>query len=271
MSVNTGSETLHQVFHHIADRHVNELGMAIDRYRRKISHQIATLHGHVIQHGPFAGMSIDEASHWSSGDKATMVLGLYECEVLKVLTQLSSSYGLFINLGAADGYYAIGSVFGGLFPRAVAFEITQEGQSSIRLSAEKNKVSHLVQVLGKAEKNFTDNFSRDELHGAVVLCDIEGGEFDIFDSNSFRALKDCSLIVELHEWDQDAKQRVEQLIERSSSTHLHYFLRTGQRDLTLFPELQNLDDNTRWLLCSEGRPYHMRWVVFGPKLTNERE
>jgi len=52
-----------------------------------------------------------------------MILGLYERQVLDELTMLCDGAKPLIDVGAADGYYAIGAVHSGLAPRAARFEL----------------------------------------------------------------------------------------------------------------------------------------------------
>ena len=265
MPVDTPDQTLHQIFTTIADKHPAELRVAIERYRRNVSTQLAKHHGNVVKYGPFKGLKLDGDSHWSAGDRGAMALGLYEQEVLSLLVELRSPSANFINLGAADGYYAIGVLVANLFAKSFAFEISDEGQAVIKVQAENNQVSHRIQIFGKAESTFAELISESDRSGAVVLCDIEGGEFDVFSSDTFEAFQKSTIIIELHEWFPDANQRVSALIQAASRTHDHRSFRTGGRDLSHFPELVKLDDNTRWLICAEGRPYHMKWIVFSPK------
>ena len=73
------------------------------------------------------------------------------------------------------------------------------------------------------------------------------------------------LLIELHDFmvnDGDAKKRnlIEMLSEHFSIT----LLTMGTRDLSPFPELGMLNDNDRWLICSEGRPRHMSWLRCDP-------
>ena len=264
MPSNTSDQTLHHLFSTICERHPAELKMAIERYRRKVSVQLAKHHQNTIQYGPFKGLRLDGESHWSEGDRGAMVLGLYEQEVLNLLKECSRPKGVFINLGAADGYYAIGVLIANLFAKAIAFEITEEGQNVIRAQAEFNHVTDRLTVLGKAEIGFAQSLSKADLLDSVVLCDIEGGEFEVFTPETFQDLQSSTIVIELHEWFSDAEQRVGKLIDACAKTHTYRFFRTGSRDLSHFPELVRLDDNTRWLICGEGRPYHMRWIVFEP-------
>lgn len=63
----------------------------------------------------------------AGADRVGMLLGLYEAEVLEAVMALPARYRLFIDLGAADGYYGVGLVFNGRFEKILVFRDRSEG------------------------------------------------------------------------------------------------------------------------------------------------
>jgi hypothetical protein len=99
----------------------------------------------------------------------------------------------------------------------------------------------------------------------VVLIDIEGGEFDLLDREALRHLSRSVVIVELHErLVEDGEAKLAKLLAEASEYFRVGEFRTGARDLSGFPELAQMNDTDRWLLCSESRPYLMRWLRLDP-------
>jgi hypothetical protein len=100
---------------------------------------------------------------------------------------------------------------------------------------------------------------------SLLLCDIEGGEIDLFDSENALRLQKYFIVIELHEWcypnDQSRK-----LMELFKKTHEVKFLHPSGRDPDSIPELRKLTDDQRWNVCSEGRRESMRWLVGIPNL-----
>ncbi len=79
------------------------------------------------------------------------------------MASLKSKYNTLIDLGAADGYYAIGAVFSGLFEQSVCYEIEAEGQKQIKKNAIANNVLDFVKIRGEAKKIFMMNLLKKNL------------------------------------------------------------------------------------------------------------
>jgi hypothetical protein len=124
-----------------------------------------------------------------------------------------------------------------------------------------------ISVHGVATKNFWINLKINprDLENTVVISDIEGDEFEIFDETAFSYFDKSTLIIEIHDWVEEGLLKIQTLINASCVTHDYKILTTGARDPSDFEELWNFSDNERWLLCSEGRPKLMKWFVFEPK------
>ncbi|MFA5040884.1 MAG: hypothetical protein WC464_04540 [Bdellovibrionales bacterium] len=237
----------------------------VRRRRRRVVEKVDRLFGSTVAYGPFRGMKLSKHPRWSYADRASIMLGLYEKEVLESLQKVPPSYKTFIDLGAADGYYAVGVLINNMFERSYAFEISEEGQSVIKQTAALNGVSDRIAVGGKADKDFFKHLPADELGRTVVLSDIEGGEFDLFDEAVFGVLKDAIFIIELHDWFfEDGPARLQKLKDAAKKTHEISAFTTGSRDLSQFKELATFHDIDRWLICVEGRKRLMTWLRLDP-------
>ena len=73
-----------------------------------------------VAYGPFKGLKFSSDAWWGR-ERASMILGLYEQEVLESLTNIPKKYKSFIDLGAADGYYGIGVLVNNLFENSICF------------------------------------------------------------------------------------------------------------------------------------------------------
>jgi hypothetical protein len=237
---------------------------AIEKRRRELSNSITKLFDATVRYGPFRGLKLTAESWWGSSDRAAMLLGLYEREVLDALQNIPSSYSTFIDLGAADGYYGVGVLVNDLFKKSYCFEISKKGQEVIRKNAALNKVADRLIIKGMARKDFYREIQANEIDTAVVLIDIEGEEFGLLDDSVFRALSKSIIFIEIHDWVDDAEQKISQLKNRAQLTHSIEVFSTGIRDLSAFPELKMYSDSDRWLICSEGRPRLMSWYRLDP-------
>jgi precorrin-6B methylase 2 len=239
----------------------SDRGDPIHKRRVELFAQLNASLNYTVKYGPFAGMKIPSEAYWAGPDRAPMLLGIYEQEVVQAIADHRSKKGVFIDVGAADGYYAVGVLLAGWFRRSYCFEISEVGQSVIRRNAEKNEVSENLIVFGAANPDFYNLIPHDELEGAVILVDIEGGEFDLLDAAALYALKSATIIVEVHPWVIDGDRKVLELAERAHLTHRVSSFKTGARDPSQFGELNALGDNDRWLICSEDRPVLMSWIL----------
>lgn len=239
---------------------------AINAHRKHLALQIASEHQWRVGYGPFAGMQISPVAWWDQTDLASKILGFYELEVLNVLSQVDRSrYRFFVDLGAADGYYAIGALRAGLFQKAFCFEMSERGREVVRANAALNDVSESVAVFGYADARFYESLPEVQLSAAVILIDIEGGEFDLLTDELLARLKNAMLVIELHEFMvDDGAVKLQALVDRLKRVYRLRWLTTGARDLSAFESLGALNDTDRWLLCSESRTQRMKWVVCEP-------
>jgi len=233
------------------------------RRRDELSKFISELKNYTVGYGPFQGLKFSGHEIWTKHCLGNMILGLYEKEVMDEIILSAGKYQIFLDVGAADGFFAVGVLLKNIYERCLAYEIDITAQKNIRNLAKINGVEEKIEIFSEFN---AQTLETQKIEKCIILIDIEGAEFDLLDQTTFLNLKRCKLIVELHEFGENSNQKISQLIEKSNSTHKFKFLETGPRDLSSIPEVRNLSDNDRWLLCSEGRPYLMRWIVFEPIL-----
>jgi hypothetical protein len=240
----------------------------INKRRLAISNQLFQLFEGTVRYGLFKGLKFDKTVRWGSTDRASMLLGLYEKEVLDSLASVPSTHRTFIDLGAADGYYGVGVLVNNLFDYSYCFEVSEDGQKVIAKNANLNGVSHKIQIRGIAEHNFVDFLKADgvDLSKTVLLCDIEGAEFALFNETIFNAMRGSVLIIEVHDFiSPDGPQMVTALKQAANNNFSITELTTTSRNLSILPELNKLHDNDRWLIASEGRRQLPTWLRLDPR------
>ena len=258
--------TLSQVITHAANQHPELMAHLATAYHGYLARLVVGSFNNTVAYGPFKGLKLSTDSHWSGADRASMVLGMYEQEILQDLGNLRGKYKTFIDLGAADGYYGIGVLVAGLFEKSYCFEISELGRAVIAQNAEINGFKEKVIVFGEADKKFYRQIDHHDLINAVLFVDIEGAEFDLFDADHFSFFSNTVIYIELHDWFfSDSQDKISKLRQDSERTHSWKEFHTGSRDPSAFSELGNLPDTARWLLCSEGRARLMTWVRLDPK------
>ena len=237
--------------------------------RHQISKDITQKLKQTVMYGNFKGMKLANESIWGTSDSANMLLGLYEREVSDLLVALAESEkrNLFIDCGAADGYFAIGALVSGKFNSVWAFEQSEHQRAGLEKNAKVNNLESQLRILGSAGVDFLDNLEKDErfrLEASIFLFDIEGGEYKILNKENLLRMKNSILIIELHDFTEDQKLERISLLSRVKESHNGFLITTGARDLSRIHELDYLSDSNRWLMCSEGRPRAMDWLVLFP-------
>jgi hypothetical protein len=67
-------------------------------------------------------------------------------------------------------------------------------------------------IYGIAEKDFYKVIPDEQLRNSVLFVDIEGGEFDLLDQDTFKIFKDSIIFIELHDWYfEDANNKLQKL------------------------------------------------------------
>jgi hypothetical protein len=241
---------------------------AITARRRMLGIKIYNQVGGVVQAGPLKGFRLGTDSTWGAADKGPMLLGFYETAVTAKLAEFSAEATVLVDIGAADGYFGVGAVASGLYERSVCFELDPVTREAMADVARLNQVEDRVVMLAAADATMFSHLADADVDLAktVVLCDIEGGEFTLFDDALLAKLSACRIIIELHErmtGDGDAR-----LARLTASAERHFvisFLVGGPRDPGAVPLLQSLPEDDRWLLCSEGRSIYQQWMVLVPR------
>jgi precorrin-6B methylase 2 len=239
---------------------------AISKAKEKVFKKLIAEYDRKIAYGPFRGMRLGSDIWWGTYDSNSKILGVYEEEVTQKLHDiLSATKAPFVDLGAADGYYAIGVAFSGMADVVYAYEISKKGRASLQANAAANGCAQKVVIAGEADydslKALIDKFGK-----AVILIDIEGGEYDLLSDRMLDLLKTCHMIVELHPaMVEDGERKEAALVQRAQKHFTPSKLYRESYAPNRFPELNAFGDDERLLAVSEGRARNPKWLVLEPK------
>jgi hypothetical protein len=164
---------------------------------RRIIELSRGLAGHfngVIHAGPFKGMKF--GGDVADGCLIPKLLGCYERELHLALDDaISRKPDVIVNIGCAEGYYAIG--LARLLPNAqiYAYDINDRARERCATAARINDVEERV-IIGNLFSH--QDFAAFQGKRVLVVCDIEGGEYALLDPALAPALNGFDLIVETH-------------------------------------------------------------------------
>lgn len=215
-----------------------------------------------VLQGPLKGMNLAEQS--SEGCYVPKLLGCYEQPLQPYLTRaIYRNYETLINIGCAEGYYAVGLVVAMPNTKSLAFDTDKKAQKSCSDLAEKNHVADRVTI---GDRFNVEHFANYKSHDALILCDIEGAEKDLLDPLKAPALAHLDIIVESHEC--LVGGITEELIKRFSSTHnIERVDDTGERSLDAAPNwFDNLAHLDQLLATWEWRSGPTPWLVMDAKI-----
>ena len=238
----------------------------IQRAKNKVLNKIILEHGHQVAYGTFKGMKLSKNTYWSKNDIITHILGVYEKHVLKKIIEFSKKGNYpFIDIGAADGYFAIGMAFSETFKKIYAFEIDEEGRRSLNRNIENNLCKDKVVV--DIEANFeTLKEIVDKNKSAVILIDIEGSEFDLLDDNLLQLLSNCYIVCELHPTlSANGFEKQNMLINNAKAFFDVSIIQRESYCPNKFSELNEFTDEERLIAFGEGRENNMNWLILEPK------
>lgn len=211
-----------------------------------------------VKRGPFAGLCYPQAySHGST--LAPKLLGTYEAELQPTLERfLTKDYQLIIDIGGAEGYYAIGCALRWPEAQVIAYELQREARQAIDEMARANHVRERITIAAECLTS--------DLYGkrGLVICDIEGCEVELLaEPRTSDAFARSDFIIETH--DPFRPGISERLHAQFAQTHTVSVIdsvvddeRPGRWKL---PELAALSQARQAQVLGERRPGQMRWLV----------
>lgn len=234
--------------------------------RRRVSKTLFDRYDGEVQRGPFAGLKLDRKNSASKGQLGLKIFGLYESVVVEAIEKFGP-FGDLVNIGACDGYFTLGLLRSELAKRSICFETVRSRQKAIQRYAADNDLDDRVVVLGTADERIGAQIARYDFEPrrSLMICDIEGAEFELLTKRFLEQLIGATMIIELHDriGGQSLEQR-ERLISRLPENYEHEILTWQPPDFTGITDFEELSDNDRALATSEGRKSRGEWLLAWP-------
>ena len=219
----------------------------------------------VVLNGPFRGLKYPEFKSRSSSLYSKLI-GSYEMELHHVIKQMiNEEFDQIINMGCAEGYYAVGLAISLPNVDIYAYDIDSEARKLTLEMASINGVSDRVFVKKKIESS---SFKKiDFTKKTLIISDIEGYERFIFIPSVVQYLKNCFLIIETHDWvDIHISSNIENVFKASHNIKSIQSVGDNIKAKTYkFNELKDVDLLTKYRIFEEGRRFIDEWLIMSPK------
>lgn len=242
------------------DSKLYRLMRLLAKYRSQlIANTLIARNGLTVRSGPFAGMILP--AEVAEGCFVPKLLGCYELELHSYCWQAAQrGYDTVINIGCAEGYYAIG--LARLLSQAVvwAYDINPRAQEICLQLAEINQVSDRLKVGGEFKLNDFEAFAKQKV---LLVCDIEGAELQLLDPDQASALRKFDILLEMH--DGMGKSISQQMMQRFESSHNIELIGCGSRNIGEYPELQSFEHLDQLLAVWEWRLHPTPWAFMESK------
>ena len=229
----------------------------VDALVKESADALWTATGGKVASGPFAGMRYVRESVGSQW--APKLLGTYEMELSPVIEEIvRRAPSRIVDIGAAEGYYAVGLAQRIPASSVVAFEAEESRHALLRELASSNEVLDRVQIKGRCTAASLSE-SLDETARTLVVCDIEGAELDLIDPATAPGLRHADVLVEIHPWGHE--QMSEAIWQRFQETHAIREIDARPRALVDLPSAAHALSESAALACmDETRPCPMSWL-----------
>lgn len=218
--------------------------------------------GRILVHGgPFHGMEL--AADVDPASNLNKVVGSYEAELHTAIRELiSRPPRVIVNIGAAEGYYAVG--LARLIPvcLVLAFEMDPVQRRRCAETARFNGVLDRITILGKCDAR---TLAELDLRDAFQLVDCEGAEVDILDPAAVPSLVRAGMLVELHDSLRPGCGRI--MWQRFHDTHDVRFTPAVARNPSDYACLGTFHRRDRIVAVEEARLGTQEWALMTPRRT----
>jgi hypothetical protein len=152
-----------------------------------------------------------------------------------------------------------------MIKHAYCFEENPLGEKYINENAKLNHLNGGISMFGRADSQFHNQLPEGIAGGNnLLLCDIEGGEFDLFTDEVIGAFNQSTFVIEIHDFKfDDGKNKRQTLIDVFKDFNVE-MVQSKPKQWSDIDQITALGDNDRALVCSEGRRVLGEWLIATP-------
>lgn len=240
---------------------------------RKMNEEIAVIKGEVekknseylikyfsddlkILSGPFEGMKYIRKS--SGSTLFPKLIGCYEEAIQNIVTNsILRHYDKIIDIGCAEGYYAVGFAYKCPNSKVVASDIDEIAINNLLQLIEVNNISN-VEIKNNGFDCISLNAELEGKEDKLIVCDIEGYELELLDIEKVPNLGKVDLIIESHDCFKDGLTEI--LIDRFYNTHVIEIIVNYSFLVNSYEKLKGLPKEVVNYMTDEQRPSKMKFL-----------
>jgi len=236
---------------------MNDALRYLAKYRSiQIAKTITQKFGTVVLGGPFKGMNF--LDNVSEGCYVPKLLGIYESELHKYIGEIiKKKPDVIINVGSAEGYYAVG--LKRLLPETevFAFDIDNNAKEKCMELSKINSTKVIIEDKFKPE--ILKDFKSKKI---FIMCDIEGDEVNLFNSRNINLYEHAEMCIELHYSGSDHNVKI--IPNTFKNTHETNLIWQKGKDFEVPEIISNLSHLDILLSAWEWRSYPTPWLIVKP-------
>tara|TARA_R110000868_G_scaffold246584_2_gene503174 strand:- start:976 stop:1821 length:846 start_codon:yes stop_codon:yes gene_type:complete len=220
-----------------------------------------------VLNGPFKGLKYVNTTAMGS-TFLPKIVGSYEKELHPIFSEIiNKNYTTILDIGCAEGYYAVG--LARIFPdsQVYAYDIDTQAQLLCREMAINNGVDQNMFIQSEMT---SEKLAKFKFHSkSLIICDCEGYEMELFNSNSVKNLSYCDLLIETHDFiDLEISENLKRLLKPTHEIISILTIDDIQKAHNYnFTVLDGLSKDIRVNILAERRPSTMEWIWCKARLT----
>jgi hypothetical protein len=255
-----------RIGNYLANRIAGPLNRNIERNIQSIAAKISPQTS--VQDGLFKGLKYPGVRSYGSTILPKLA-GTYELVIQEQLQKLldEKNYTTIIDIGCAEGYYAVGMALMQPEARVIAYDIAILAQALCAEMAELNGVRDRIEIAGECKKESLKSINPNN-ERILVICDCEGGEYELIKPENFIS-GETDFIIELHD-DSVDKIKNRELAESFGATHDVFMIKEKAKDPNQFASLEKLSSWEKAQAIDESRPFFMEWMALTTKNPTDR-
>lgn len=235
----------------------------LNKYTREIFPDLT------VKNGPFSGIKYPVASSVGS-TLFPKLLGSYEHELSDILdTICKKEYSSIIDIGCAEGYYAVGLASRIDTAHVYAFDTDENARELCRKMFLSNDIPACNFTIGSFCNS--DTLKNIEFGSkALIVIDCEGYEKELFNTELLPFLKNHDILIETHDCiDINISTYIYNLFKDSHNISIIESIDDIQKAKKYnYDEISTCTLEEKYILLKEDRAAIMEWFYMEPKINN---